>query len=309
MSVGTDFKRIIRSGLVNFSRNPLVSAVSVMIMTVTLFLIGTSILMNALLSFSLTQISDRVDINVYFFPNTPESEVLSFRDEVADLPEIISVDYVSEVAAIAEFRERHEDDYLTIQALDELDDNPLGATLNIRAQDAAQYESIAQYLEGVAESSDPIAGDIEKINYNQNKEIIERLGSVMATIQRLGMIITGFFVLVSLLITFNTIRLAIYGAREEIAVMRLVGAENKYIRGPFMIEGVLYGVVATVLTIGLFFPITLWLSKFTTVFFGGMDMFAYYVNNILAIGFILLVAGVLLGIISSFIATRKYLKK
>jgi len=308
MSVGTDFKRIIRSGLVNFSRNPLVSAVSVMIMTVTLFLIGTSILMNALLSFSLTQISDRVDINVYFFPNTPESEVLSFRDEVADLPEIISVDYVSEVAAIAEFRERHEDDYLTIQALDELDDNPLGATLNIRAQDAAQYESIAQYLEGVAESSDPIAGDIEKINYNQNKEIIERLGSVMATIQRLGMIITGFFVLVSLLITFNTIRLAIYGAREEIAVMRLVGAENKYIRGPFMIEGVLYGVVATVLTIGLFFPITLWLSKFTTVFFGGMDMFAYYVNNILAIGFILLVAGVLLGIISSFIATRKYLK-
>ena len=309
MSVGTDFKRIIRSGLVNFSRNPLVSAVSVMIMTVTLFLIGTSILMNALLSFSLTQISDRVDINVYFFPNTPESEVLSFRDEVADLPEIISVDYVSEVAAIAEFRERHEDDYLTIQALDELDENPLGATLNIRAQDAAQYESIAQYLEGVAESSDPIAGDIEKINYNQNKEIIERLGSVMATIQRLGMIITGFFVLVSLLITFNTIRLAIYGAREEIAVMRLVGAENKYIRGPFMIEGVLYGVVATVLTIGLFFPITLWLSKFTTVFFGGMDMFAYYVNNILAIGFILLVAGVLLGIISSFIATRKYLKK
>lgn len=304
MGLATDFRRIIRSGFINFGRNPVVSIVSVLIMTVTLFLIGSLILVNALLSFSLSQISERVDINVYFYPDAEETDVFALRDELSLLPEVSSIDYVSREDAIAQFRDRHADDYLTIQALDELDENPLGASLNIQADDAAQYATIAQYLE-----VHPTSFAIEKINYNQNREIIERLSDIMDTIQRLGIIISIFFVIISIMITFNTIRLAIYSAREEIAVMRLVGAENKYIRGPFMTEGILAGCSATVLAILIFLPATLWMSKFTTVFFGGMDIFAYYVNNLPQIFIILLVIGVLLGIISSFFAIRKYLNK
>jgi len=304
MGLGNHFKRIIRSGFINFARNPVVSVVSVLIMTVTLFLIGSLILVNALLSFSLAQISERVDINVYFYPDAQESDIFALQDELETLPEVSSVDYVSREDAIAQFRDRHQDDYLTIQALDELDENPLGASFNIQADDAAQYATIAQYLE-----TNPASFSIEKINYNQNKEIIDRLNNIMNTVQRLGVILTIFFILISLLITLNTIRLAIYGAREEITIMRLVGAENKYIRGPFMVEGILYGCSATILTILLFIPATLWMSKFTTVFFGGMDIFAYYINNIPQIFIILLVVGVLLGVISSFLAIRTYLKK
>lgn len=309
MSISTDYKRIIRAGFINFSRNPVVSIVSILIMTVTLFLIGSIILMNALMSFSLAQISERVDINIYFYPDVQETTVLAVRDNLVLLPEIAAVEYVTEEEAIAEFRERHADDYLTLQALDELDENPLGASLNVRALESAQYESIAQYVESLSSSDSVIASSIEKINYNQNREIIERLNDIMDTAQRLGWALTIFFIAISIMITFNTIRLAIYGAREEISIMRLVGAENKYIRGPFMFEGVLYGITATLLTVGLFFPMTLWLSKFTTVFFGGMDLFAYFINNLLQIVFILLVVGVLLGMISSFIATRTYLNK
>lgn len=304
MGLANDFKRIIRSGFINFMRNPVVSAVSVLIMTVTLFLMSTLILVNALLSFSLAQISERVDINVYFYPDVGEFDVFTLRDDLQLLPEVSSVDYVSREDAIASFRERHADDYLTLQALDELDENPLGASLNIQADETGQYAAIAQYLD-----SSPSKNIIEKINYNQNKDIINRLNEVMNTIQKLGLAVTVFFVIISILITFNTIRLAIYGAREEIAVMRLVGADKKYIRGPFMIEGVLYGFSATIITVLLLIPATLWFADFTGSFFGGIDIFAYYITNLPQIIVILLVTGILVGIISSFLAMRRYLKK
>ena len=304
MGLANDFKRIIRAGFINFMRNPVVSVVSVLIMTVTLFLVSTLILLNALMSFSLAQISERVDINVYFYPDAAEIDTLTLRDELQDLPEVSAVEYISRDEAISSFRERHADDYLTLQALDELNENPLGAALNIQADETGQYASIAQYLE-----SSTYSLSIEKINYNQNKSIIDRLNDIMDRVQRLGVIITLFFIVISVLITFNTVRLAIYGAREEIAVMRLVGADNKYIRGPFMIEGILYGLSATVLTILVSIPVTLWFSSFSKAFFGGMDIFAYYITNLPQIIIILLVAGVLLGIVSSFFATRRYLKK
>jgi cell division transport system permease protein len=304
MSLSHDFKRIVRAGFVNFVRNPVVSAVSVLIMTVTLFIVSTLILVNALLSFSLGQISERVDINVYFYPDASEVDTLALRDDLELLPEVTSVDYISREEAIDNFRQRHADDYLTLQALDELNENPLGASLNIQADEAGQYVSIAQYLE-----TSTYTNSIEKINYNQNKNIIDKLNDIMDTVQRLGLIVTLFFIVISILITFNTIRLAIYGAREEIAVMRLVGADKKYIRGPFMVEGILYGIGATFLTVIISIPMTLWFNSFGEVFFGGMDIFAYYITNLPQIFIILLVVGVLLGIISSFFATRRYLKK
>nr|MBP6925987.1 permease-like cell division protein FtsX [Candidatus Paceibacterota bacterium] len=209
MSLSHDFKRIVRSGFVNFVRNPVVSAVSVLIMTVTLFIVSTLILVNALLSFSLGQISERVDINVYFYPDASEIDTLALHDDLELLPEVTSVDYISREEAIDNFRERHADDYLTLQALDELNENPLGASLNIQADEAGQYVSIAQYLE-----TSTYTNSIEKINYNQNKNIIDKLNDIMDTVQRLGLIVTLFFIVISILITFNTIRLAIYGARE-----------------------------------------------------------------------------------------------
>jgi cell division transport system permease protein len=108
-------------------------------------------------------------------------------------------------------------------------------------------------------------------------------------------------------ITFNTIRLTIYFAREEISVMRLVGADNRYIRGPFMIEGIVYGAVSTLITVVLFFFITLWFGKSMTDFLG-LNLFSYYLRNIFQIFIIILLSGAILGSISSFLATRRYLK-
>jgi cell division transport system permease protein len=309
MSIENDFKRIIRSGFKSFSRNTVVSITSILIMTVTLFVIGSTLFLNAILSFSLTEIQERVDINIYFYPNAPAESIQAFRDNIENLPEVAAVEYISREEAIAAFRERHADDFLTLQALDELDENPLGAALNVRAQDSAQYQSIANLIETETALEAGSTAIVEKVNFRQNEQIINRLNNIINTAKRLGVGLTLFFILVSILITYNTIRLTIYMSRKEISVMRLVGADNRYIRGPFMVEGVLYGIIATLATIGVLFPITIWLSKHTESFFGGLNIFSYYVNNIVQIGIILLVVGILLGMVSSFIAIRKYLKK
>lgn len=114
---------------------------------------------------------------------------------------------------------------------------------------------------------------------------------------------------VSVLITFNTVRLAIYISREEIAVMKLVGANNTYVRGPFIVEGIFYGIVAALITIGLFYPVTLQLKNHTEEFFGGIDLFKYYVNNFEELLAIVLLVGISLGAVSSYLAVRRYLKK
>ena len=309
MTFQTDTKRIVRWGLINFYRNTVVSIASILMMTVTLTVIGMTIFLNAVLGFSLAQIQNKVDVNVYFFPNVAETQVMDVKSMLEQLPEVASVEYVTEDQALADFRNRHSNDYLTLQALDELGNNPLGATLNIRAKESGQYESIAKTLDDNASLKTGSSAVIEKVNYSQNKEIIARLTNIMHSVQKLGLAITIFFIIISILITFNTIRLAIYMARDEISNMRMVGAENKYIQGPFMIEGIVYGVISSIITLILFYPVTFWLTNNTQAFFGGMSLLKYYGDNFFQIFAILVVAGVLLGMVSAWLAIGKYLKK
>lgn len=310
MNFSSDFKRIVRSGLINFYRNTFVSAASVLMMSITLLVIGSTIFLNAILSFTVANIERKVDINVYFYPNAPEAQILDLQEAVQQLPQVAVVEYVSRSQALDEFRNRHENDYLTLQALDELGTNPLGAALNIQAKDSGQYESIAQFLEGDETLSSGVNRTIiEKVNYYQNKEIIERLNGITNTVRQVGIALTIIFVALSIVVTLNTIRMAIYSAREEIGVMRLVGAENKYIQGPFMVEGIVSGIFASVATMILLFPITLWVSKHTVGFFGGLSLVKYYGDNFLQIFSILFIVGIILGALASIFAIRKYLSK
>ncbi len=303
-----DIKRIVRGGFLNFVRNGFVSLSSVLVMTITLSVITIIILSQAVLNFSLSQLQDKVDVTVFFTVGASESEILGIQSQLQQLPEVASVDYISADQALENFRERHSTDYLTLQALEELDENPLGATLNIQAIEASEYEQIANFLE----SGDALASNqkviIDKVNYFQNKLVIDRLISITEGAKRLGVGITIVLVLISVIITFNTLRLNIYIAREEIGVMRVVGAENHYIRGPFMIEGMIYGIVSAFITMLIFYPITLWLGANMSDFLG-INLNTYYFSNFFQLFVITAVFGMLLGIVSSFLATRAYLKK
>lgn len=303
-----DTRRIIRSGFLNFSRSGVVSIASVLVVTVTLSVVTFLIFLQAVLHYSLSEIEDKVDITVYLTLDASEENTTALIDSIEALPEVREVAYMTREEALDRFREEHKDDYLTLQALDELGENPLGASINIRAIETSQYEGIAKFLESPNALANDGTSIIEKVNYYQNKQIIDRLTNIISSARLIGLIVTLLLVVISVIITFNTIRLTIYIAREEISVMRLVGAENKYITGPFMIEGVIYGVIASIVTMILFLPVTIWLGRSMTDFFG-INLFHYYVDNFFQVFFIILLCGVFLGSLSSFLAIRKYLTK
>ena len=304
----TATKRIVKGGFINFWRNGFVSLASVLVMTVTLTVIGLIIFAGALFSASLTQLQDKVDINVYFVTSAPESDIISMKLDLEKLPEVKEVAYVSREEVLERFKARHQNDELTLQALEEIGDNPLGATLNISARDTSQYESIVKFLDTKSETAGS-ASIISKINYNEDqiKRAIDNLSKIITSAQKIGSVIILILGAISILITFNTIQLVIYTAREEISVMRLVGASMPYIRGPFVVTGVMYGVCASVLSMVLLYILAVWLAPSTTVFFGGTSVVQYYISNLAMLFGIIWGAGILLGAVSSYLAVRRYL--
>jgi len=262
-----NLKRIIKSGFVSFWRNNVVSFASILVMTMTLFVLGSILFVGATLDASLNQIRDKVDINVYFVTEAPEEDILALKRSLESLSEVASVEYVSREQALERFRSRHENDQLTLQALDELGENPLGANLNIKAKETSQYEGIAEFLgnESALSTVDDIP-IIDKVNYFQNKNAIDKLSEIIDSSETFSLIIIAILVIASVIITFNTIRLAIYTSKDEISVMKLVGASNSYIRGPFVFEGIMYGIVSALITLILFYPLTIWLGPLTENF-------------------------------------------
>lgn len=302
------FKRILKAGWLNFTRGGLVSFAAVLVVTITLSMITAIILLQAVLYSSLDQIKNKVDVTIYFNVGAPEDKIMVLKDSIVKLPEVASVTYTSSDEALRLFRERHSDDYPTIQALDEIKDNPLGAYLNVKAKEISQYESIANFLKGDNLLVSGSASIVDKINYHQNKLVIDRLNGIINGAQKLGFLITLMLVIISIIVTFNTIRLTIFISKEEIGVMQLVGASRSRVHGPFLVEGAVYGIIATVITLTLFVPVTLWFSKNMTGFLG-MNLANYYFSNLFQISAIVLLSGVFLGMVSSFIAVRKYLNK
>ncbi|OGI94387.1 hypothetical protein A3A03_03780 [Candidatus Nomurabacteria bacterium RIFCSPLOWO2_01_FULL_40_18] len=304
----TELKRIIKAGFINFKRGGSVSLAAVLQVVNTLVVIVAIILLQAVLYSSLSVIKDKVDVTIYFNVGAPEVQIMSLKESLLKLPEVENVSYVSAEQAIKLFRERHQSDYPTIAALDEIGENPLGATLNIKTKEISQYENIANFLK-----SDNVLGSgspniINHSNYYDNKLVIDRLNTIISGAQKLGFILTLYLIVSCMLITFNTIRLTIFIAREEIGVMRLVGASKMHVRGPFMVEGAIYGILSSIITSLFFWPITAWLGRNMTGFLG-FNIYDYYVANFFQIFAIILISGILFGVISSFLAVRKYLNK
>lgn len=304
----TDTKRVIRTGYRNFIRSGFTTLASVMIMVITLVVITSLFFVKFTLQSSLDDIKDQVDVTIYFTQGADPDKITSIQSSLQKLPEVADATYISEDEALARFREKHSKDYLTLQALDELNTNPLGASLNVKAKDPSQYETITKYFEQDTAFSKEALVIIDKIDYHQNKVVIDKLNSIITGAKRLGFALALLFVIISIMITFNTLRLIIFMSREEIAVMRLVGAGNKYIRGPFIVSGMLVGISATLITILLFWPISAWLGSQMTEFLG-VNLFDYYASNFFQLFFIMLVSGIIIGGISSIFAIRKYLNK
>lgn len=294
-------QRVLRAGFLGFRRNGWLSTATTMVMALVLFVLGNLIFAGAFADTALRSLESKIDITVYFTPEATDPEITAVRREIEALSEVRDVEYISRDIALARFRERHKENALIASALEELGDNPLQASINIAAMDPGRYGAISDFLAGKKYTV------VEKINYFENQAVIERLSSVMGTVRGSGAALILILAFIAVLVAFNTIRLAIYTVREEIGIMRLVGASAWFIRGPFLISGVLYGVAAAVMVTLVFFPLA-WLASPQLAFLvPEFNLFGYFLSNIAQFSLIMLGAGVVLGVTSSFIAVRRYL--
>jgi cell division transport system permease protein len=304
----TGMRRVLVGGTKNFFRGGAVSVATVIIMTVTLSILGILIFLSALLSFTLAQIQDKVDVSVYFTPAAAEGDVLNLKDQLTQLPSVESVTYNSSDEALQLFKTRHANDQLTLNALNELGNNPLGASLSIKAYDPSQYQNIVNYISNDQSLQSAGVSIIDHIDYYENEDVINRLTAAIHDTERAGLIIVAVFAVASVIIAIATVRLAIYSAREEIEVMRLVGASNAYVRGPFIVAGVIGGIISSVITLIIFTPVLWYLGANYTSWLAGFDTFAYFTSHLLEIVGALVGSGIILGGLASYLAVRRYLK-
>ncbi len=301
--MSTAFIRILKYGFQLFYRHGWLTVATMIVMVLALLGYQSLILFGVVTDTAVTSLREKIDIAVYFKTTALEDDIFKIQKALEALPEVKTAAYVSQSQALEIFKEAHKDDPNINQALAELDSNPLRASLNIKANDTNDYSSIAAYLEN--ESFKPI---VEKVTYAQNKPAIDRLNKIVDTMDKVGLALTIFLAFAASLVAFNTFRLAIYSNREEIGIMRLVGASNSFIKGPYIFGGILYGVAGALITTLFMIPAINFAAPYLKAFIPELDLASYYYGNVAVLFLYLVIFGVGLGIISSWVAIRRYLK-
>jgi len=299
------FTRAIRSGATHFWRNIWLSLAATGVMVLTLAMLSLLLIVSILGQNILKGIESKVDITVFMADDAAETAILAVKADIEGFKDVSNVVYVSKDQALSAFRDKHKENSMIAQALTELGSNPLQAALVVRADNTDAYNNINEALK-----SPKYERLIARVTYDDNSEIITRLSAVVKTSRKVGLAITFALAVIAVLVTFNTIRLAIYGYHREIEIMTLVGASPWFIKGPFVIEGIIAGGVASIFTLAFLYPFLRVVSPQVGAFFVD-NQFSIY--NWAMGNFVLIIAlvggtGVLLGAISSIIAVQRYLR-
>ena len=277
---------------------------TIIIIVIALFTVATMLAVDRIGSYALNTLQEKIDISIQFKDDAGEEKILEFKEDLEELEEVKSVEYISKEQALINFREAHKDNEYIDQSLEELGENPLFAVLNVKAKSLGQYEAIDDYIKNNENYKDII----ESVNFKENEKAINNFSSILKTVKEGMFGLTALFILIGIMIAFNTIRLAMYAHKIEIEIMRLVGASNWFIKMPFIVEGALFGIIGCVVTLVFIFPIIMYISPKVSQFLPGFDLQNYFMDDFPKIAGVLLISGIALGVISSLIAIKRYLK-
>lgn len=299
------FFRIIRFAMQSMMRNFWLSFVTVSVFVLTLMTVNSVIILNVLANASVKSVEGRVQVTVYFTSDSSADTVKNVQSYLLGLSQVREVSYVTAEEAIAAFKTMHRNDPVILAALEEVDGNPLGQALKIRAYNASDFPFILEALETPEYKS-----YIKEKNYD-NYESALRVLSDFSEKVRLGFLVLAvFFGFIAILIVFNTIRVAIYVHRDEIGIMKLVGANDWFVRGPFLFESIFYALIATGIMAGIIAGTLSFANPYIIAFFQGVDvdLVAYYTTN--AVPMFGAQFGILaiLGLGTTAFAMRRYLR-
>jgi len=299
-----NFFRVLKFSAQDIARNIWLSAATITILVLTLFSINTMLTVRVISDNAISVIKDKVDFSLYLKNEAREDEVLALKNRIEGLGNVKSVEYISKQQALQKFRDKNQNNQQVIEALRELGKNPLSPSLIISPSDTAQAPQLVESLKRL--DSDII----ESRNFSDNAAITKKIDYITNKINEAGLFVIIIFSLTSLLVIYNTIKVAIYTHRREIEIMRLVGASRSFIIAPFLVSAIIYSLIAILVITSIFFPFLSLLQPYLEVFFTGynINIVYYFINNFWVIFGIEFLAFSAAAAIASSLAVRKYSK-
>ena len=306
LSMLISFVRIITFALQNFWRNIWLSIATLSIIILTLISVSGLIFISVLTQEAIASAQQLIDLTITFKTDITADEIHSIDQTIKSSLPIESTTFISKEEALAKFKEFHKDDPSIQESLNALEENPLGNALVITANRIEDYPSIIAYFQ-----QDEMQNKIQEFNKNFEKHelILEKMNLLTKRVQEIALVISGIFIVIAALIVFNTIRIAIYTHSEEISIMKLVGATNAFVRGPFIFESIFYSLAATLITLAILIPLLSLISPYISAFFNNsFDLATYFRQHALWIGLYEFLGITLLNLIATSFAIGKYLK-
>lgn len=298
------FLRAIKFALEDMVRNASLSLMTILILILMLLSVNTLLTIQVLTNQAIVSVKDQIDLSIFFDPEASEKQIADIRTHVASFPEVTGITLLSRDEVLTKFKEDHKDNTDILASLEELGTNPLGATLVVKARDPQDFEKIIAGLQ-VPEYEDIIVAK----TFADTEKAIDRIHVITTRVEQFSISLTILFAIIAFLIIFNTIRVAIYTQRVEIAIKKLVGATNWFVRGPYLIEAVIFSIIATGVTTLLIFVGARLLDPYITAVFGAQA----FLTRSLTSHILLLTLGqfgvvLFLTALTSILAMRKYLR-
>ncbi len=302
------FLRMVRYGVNNFTRNAWLTIAATAVMTITLLIIFMTVAAQNMLSNSVQSISQKVDMSIYLKTETTSEQAKLITDDLMQLSNVREVKFIDSEQARSIAAEENKQDPKYLDALNE-SNNHFFATLRVGLYDINDTSQLDEFVSSNQHLAEYIHPDEEPSFAGDRRDAIQDIASWTVMAQRIGLVLSVVFVAISSLIIFNTIRMAIFSRKDEIQMMKLIGADRRFIRGPFVVEAIVYGFIAALIATGAGYGMLLLLDQPLTEF--GIDMASTIdlLNRyIVLVVLVMITLGGLIGTISSLLATRRYLK-
>lgn len=296
--------RALKFSLQDISRNIWLSIVTITILFLTMFSINTLILTRAISASAIDAIKEKVDLSLYLKNEASEVEILALQQKISSMERVKTVRYISKQEALDFFRDKNKNNPEILQALLELGKNPLSPSLVIAPQDANQVAELIEELKAIDDNI------IESRDFADNKLILEKIDNITKKVNDVAMFVIIIFIVTSLLVIYNSIKVAVYTHKREVEIMRLVGASNLFIYAPFLMSSFIYTLIALVAMVAVTFPLLGLLQPYLEIFFVdySIDIVKYFISNFWIIFGIQFVAISAINVLASYLAVRKYAK-
>ncbi|MDD4289949.1 MAG: permease-like cell division protein FtsX [Patescibacteria group bacterium] len=305
-----NFRRVFKFAAQDFGRNIWLSIVNITILILALLTINFLIIFNLLTNNAIHVIKEKVDVSIYFKQTITQEQIDDLKQKISSSQYIKSVDYVSEEESLENFITKHAQDENLLNAIEELkkdNSSVFLASLKIKAKDISMYESILKELK---ESQYVDLFEIDENQFQDYTLMTQRLINISDKIRLFAYVLSGVFMLIAFMMVFNTIKIAIYTHRDEIAIMKLVGATENFIKAPFILNILFYNMIALILIIVIVYLGGIFLQPIMDKLFEGytINLISYFNSNFIVIFFGQLLLSCVFSIISSLISIKRYLK-